>query len=93
MDNDPIFKDYKLDDYRFIVVNKKTLCPLVWKFDSTQKYRALLYGSNKEPIIFRDPFDIAEELTHYLEEKPKVPFGIVCDGDNSITEWLNKNDL
>jgi len=93
MDNDPIFKDYKLDDYRFIVVNKKTLCPLVWKFDATQKYRALLYGKNKEPIVLRDPFDIGEELTRYLEEKPSVPFGIVCDGDNSITEWLNKNDL
>ena len=93
MDNDPIFKDYKLDDYRFIVVNKKTLTPLVWIFTSTTKYGPLLYGPNKNPTVFRDPFDIGEELTHYLEDKPKVPFGIICDGDNSLTEWLNKNDL
>ena len=93
MDNNPIFKDYKLDDYRFIVVNKKTLTPLVWIFTSTTKNGPLLYGPNKNPIVFRDPFDIADELTRYLDEKPKVPFGIICDGDNSLTEWLNKNDL
>ena len=90
MDKDPVFKDYKLDDYRFIVVNKKTLTPLVWKFDATTKRGPLMYGEHN--IVMRDPFDIAEELTHYLEEKPKVPIGIVCDGDNSLTEWL-KNGL
>lgn len=90
MDNDPIFKDYKLDNYRFIVVNKKTLTPLVWKFDDTQEYGTLSYDNNGYVINLRDPFEIGEELSQYLEEKPKVPFGISCDEDNSITEWLRK---
>ena len=31
MDKDEYFKDFKLLDYRFIVVNRRTLTPLVWE--------------------------------------------------------------
>lgn len=89
MDKDDLFKDYKLDDYRFIVVNKKTLTPLVWLFDATTSVGELKYG-RKENIIFKDPFDIGEELSYYLKSGVKTPIGIERTKDNNLRDWLNK---
>lgn len=86
MDRDSYFKDFELQDYKFIVVNKKTLDPLVWTFPDTKKYGELCYGKNKD-IICRDPFDIGKELRHYLDDKPKRPDGVL--DDNDITGFLN----
>lgn len=88
MDKDEIFKDYKLDDYRFIVVNKRTLTPLVWLFEDTTLIGDLNYG-NKESIIFKDPFTIGKELSYYINNNPKVPININLSGDNNIKDWLN----
>lgn len=88
MDKDPVYKDYKLADYRFIVVNRYTLTPLVWKFEDTQKTGTLLYGKNKQ-IELRDPESIGQELHNYLSSRPAVPVGIETMESNSITEWLN----
>ena len=88
MDRDDYFKDFKLDDYRFVVVNKKTLTPLVWKFSATSFIGTLRYGKNKQ-IEFRDPCTLGHELTHYLNDRPAVPDGIEHVGDNNITDWLD----
>ena len=88
MDNDPLYKDYELADYTFIVVNKKTLTPLRWKFEDTQKKGTLIYGKNKQ-IELNDPFEIGKELSNYLSSRPEVPIGIETQESNSITEWLN----
>lgn len=87
MDKDPYFKDFKLADYRFIVVNKKTLTPLVWIYEDTQKYGTLYYGKNKQ-IECRDPYDLGKELHYYLHVKPAVPLGIEMNKDNSLAKWL-----
>lgn len=89
MDKDPFLKDYKLADYRFIVVNRKTLTPLVWEYRDTQSLGTLYYGKNKD-IIVRDPYEIGKELWKYLDNKPRVPNGIKLDAPNDIVEWLNK---
>lgn len=88
MDKDPIFKDYKLADYKFIVVNKFTLTPLVWKFEDTQKTGTLVYG-RKQQIELEDPFKLGEELHSYLSSRPKVPMGISETGPNDLRKWLN----
>lgn len=88
MDRDEVFKDYKLDDYRFIVVNKRTLTPLVWLFDATTSYGDLKYGKN-ENIIFQDPFNIGSDLNFYMNSQAKVPIGIEINGDNNLRTWLN----
>ena len=88
MDNDEVYKDYKLDDYRFIVVNKRTLTPLVWLFDATKAIGDLVYGKNND-IIFKDPFTIGKELSTYLAEERKVPMGIDLKGSNNLRIWLN----
>ena len=88
MDNDEVYKDYKLDDYRFIVVNKRTLTPLVWLFDATKVTGDLVYGKNND-IVFKDPFTIGKELNTYLKEDRKVPIGIDLKGSNNLRIWLN----
>lgn len=85
MDQDSYFKDFKLADYRFIVANKKTLTPLVWLFEGTQKIGDIVIKDN---IILRDPLTIGEELNNYLINKPVVPNGIELVKPNKLEDWL-----
>lgn len=85
MDQDPYFKDFKLADYRFIVANRKTLTPLVWLFEGTQKIGEIV---TKDNVILRDPFTIGEELNGYLINKPSVPNGIELIKPNRLEDWL-----
>lgn len=82
MSNDPYFKDFILEDYRFIVVNKESLTPLVWEFPLTRAKGTLIDKEGKE---YRDPFEIGKELQSYLNLRPTVPVGIDKDGINIIT--------
>lgn len=86
---DNYFKNFTIAPYKFIVVNKHTLTPLVWSFEDMDSYGNLLYGKNLQ-YICRDPFTIGEELEKYLKDKPKVPKDINIDKPNSLKEWLNK---
>lgn len=88
MDKDPLFEDYKLADYKFVVVNRNTLTPLVWEFNKTQAVGKLTFGKNNQ-IELEDPFVLGEELSNYLLSRPAVPTGIKEIGSNDITQWLN----
>lgn len=88
MDKDEYFKDFKLLDYNFIVVNKRTLTPLVWNCPFTQAQGTLRFGNNSQ-IEMRSPFEIGKELNFYLTSRPKVPKGISDTGANDLKEWLN----
>ncbi len=79
--NDSYFKDFTLENYRFIVVNKESLTPLVWEFPLTTMVGTLVDKEGKE---FRDPFEIGKELQGYLNLRPQVPVGIDKDGINII---------
>lgn len=81
LDNDPFFKDFELEDYRFVVVNKQSLTPLVWEFPLTKTFGTLVTERGEE---LRDPFEIGKELRGYLDCKPPVPNGISVDGINVI---------
>lgn len=85
MDQDSYFKDFKLADYRFIVANKKTLTPLVWLFEGTQKEGDII---TKDNVILRDPFTIGEELNDYLVNTPAVPNGIELVKPNRLEDWI-----
>lgn len=89
MDKDEYFKDFKLLDYDFIVVNKRTLTPLVWNCPFTQAQGTLRFGNNSQ-IEMRSPFVIGKELNSYLTSRPKVPMGINETGTNNLRDWLNK---
>lgn len=86
MDNSPEFKDYRLLDYKFIVVNKRTLNPLVWDCEFTTSLVELKVG-RFEQFKLRHPFIIGKELSNYLNQKPSVPNGIKFTS-NSLTDWL-----
>lgn len=85
---DEYFKDFKVDVFRFVVVNKTTLNPLVWRFRDTYTSGPLNYGKN---IQLRDPEVIGQELNNYLKIQPIVPVGVDLTGDNDIIDWINKN--
>lgn len=90
MSQDPYFKDFSLEDYRFIVVNKESLTPLVWQFPFTRAKGTLVDKDGKE---YRDPFTIGSELQAYLNLRPQVPVGIDKDGVNTITCLKPKEQL
>lgn len=78
---DPYFKDFKLENFKFIVINRRTLTPLVWEFPLTKSMGTLV---DKEGNEYRDPFDIGTELQGYLNMRPRVPNGIDKDDINMI---------
>lgn len=90
LDKDPYFKDFTLENYRFIVVNKDTLTPLVWEFPLTKVSGTLVDDKGNE---YRDPLEIGAELRSYLDNKPQVPNGIDMTGINTITCLRKKTDL
>lgn len=79
---DNYFKDFDLKDYRFIVINKDSLMPLVWEFPLTKASGNLI---DDEGRVYRDPLEIGTELRHYLDLKPLVPEGIDIKGLNTIS--------
>ena len=81
MNKDDYFKDFTLEDYKFIICNPKTLTPLVWEFPLTKSVGTLIDDEGKE---IRDPFEIGTELQGYLNLRPQVPNGISIDGVNTI---------
>lgn len=85
MDKDDYFREFKLLDFRFIVVNNiDNPIPLVWIFNKTQAVGEIELGGRK----LRDPVVIGKELYSYLKEKPEVPYGISLSHPNSIEEWF-----
>lgn len=86
----PEFDDYTLEDYRFIVVNKKTLVPLVWVFPDTQVKGNITYTTSNGSIVFPDPTEVGKELHYYLSLRPITPKDIKVTGQNNIVEWIKK---
>lgn len=82
MNKDDYFKDFSLENYRFIIVNPKTLVPLVWEFPFTKSEGTLIDDDGNE---IRDPFEIGKELRQYLDCRPLVPNDINKDGVNIIS--------
>lgn len=66
MDKDEYFKDFTLDSYRFIVVNKKCLQPMVYSFDKL-KFEEYTYNN----ITYRNILTVGQELYTLLQERQK----------------------
>lgn len=84
MDEDEYFKDFKLADYRFIVISNRTRKPLVWEFPQTQAITDLKLGEHK----LRNWRGIAKELNTYLTGDYEVPVDINMNLINNISKWL-----
>lgn len=88
MDKDPYFKDFTLENYRFVVISRGTKVPLVWEYTDTQAEGELIYGKRQQ-YRCRDWRTILKELHFYQSENPVIPIGITMNRNN-IIEWLNK---
>ena len=92
IEKDEYFKDFKLLDYQFIVVNRKTLTPLAWEFSLTQALGQLdIPTPSGYQYHFRDPYVIGKELREYLDNPRRVPFGISMDQPNNIVKYIENN--
>lgn len=87
LDKDPVYKEYTLEDCRFIVINKDDLKPLVWEFKGTRSEEDIVTGKSGE-YVMRNWRGLVTELNYYLSDMPKYPIGI--QEQNDIMEWLNK---
>ena len=85
---DDYFKDFKILNYRDIIVFKGNNTPLVWEVPFTFEKGTLTFGKYNQ-IEMRDPFEIGKELHHYLTSRPKVPMGVNETGLNNLIHWLN----
>jgi hypothetical protein len=85
MDNDDYFKDFKLLNYRFIVVCNSSRIPLAWEFEDTQSIVDFKYGKNVIPHWTK----IVKELDYYLKNSSIVPIGINTSSTNSLKSWIN----
>jgi hypothetical protein len=88
LDKDPYFKDFKLADYRFIVVCNRTRNPLVWEYYDTRRETDMVYGKDRQ-LKLKNWRKIVKDLHYYLTQTPKVPIGINVEGTNDIIHWLN----
>lgn len=87
---DDYFKDFKINDYVFIVVNRNSRSPLVWEYKDTKAILTLAYGKN-DKYICRNWREIVKELDYYLRNRPAVPKDISDTGINDIITYLNNN--
>lgn len=89
---DDYFKDFKVLPYKFIVINRNSLKPLVWSYKSTMSFGPIKFISNKTntTYYFRDPYEIGSELWDLLTH-PKDHPDFIKDGyedSNSIEDYL-----
>lgn len=83
---DEFYKDYKLLDYRFIVINRYNKKPLVWEYRNTQTINDCSFGEFGQ-YKCRNWRNIVYDLHNYLTSRPEYPKGI---GElNIIEKWLN----
>lgn len=87
LDKDEYFKDFKLEDYRFIVVNKESKLPMVWEFNQTQSWGDIVLGDYK----FRNWRVALKELNYYLQKTPLVPVNVSYTEENKIEDYF-KNE-
>lgn len=66
MDKDDYFKHFKLEPYKFIVVNKKCLKPTVYSFDEIE-FKEYTYNN----VTYRNILIVGEELQTQLQEREK----------------------
>lgn len=88
---DDYFKDFEVMPYRFIVVNRKSLNPLVWEWPYTfTDVTVEIPNSKGYPYRMRNFREIGKELHHYLETQQVAPDGIVVEETNKIDDWIKR---
>lgn len=82
LDKHELYKDYKLLDFKFIVISNGTRTPLVWEYPDTQATEDIKI----KDLTLRNWRGLVKELNYYLDKQPRTPIGI--KKINNINEWL-----
>lgn len=87
--DDKYFKDFKIGDFRFMVINKNNRLPLVFidEYSFVEGNIEMKFKSGSVKVL-RDPVTIGKELQKYLSIEAVVPNGIEINGVTSIQERL-----
>jgi hypothetical protein len=88
LEKDPIYKEYTLMPYRFIVVCNKTKMPLVWEYKDTFCNTDITYGKQGQ-YKCRNWRNIVKELHYYLTYNPTVPIDINVTLPNDLIKFMN----
>ena len=83
---DEYFKDFKVADYRFIVICNRTRQPLVWEWNKTKTETDFSINN----ITFPNWRGIVKRLDYYLKNKPQVPENIKTKEPNNIANFILK---
>ena len=81
---DEYFKDFKIADYRFIVICNRTRTPLVWEWPYTKTEIDFEINGVK----FINWRNIVKQLDYYLKNRPRVPEGIKENEPNNIANFI-----
>ena len=88
IEKDEFFKDFKLLPYKFIVVNRINLQPMVWDFPLTEAEGLLTLKTVRNGVyLWRDPYTIGEELDYYLSN-PECKVPKEMKKSNNIVDFL-----
>ena len=87
---DEYFKDFKVDDFRFVCINRKNCKPLIWKFEKTRAVGEISVKTKSGYThVWRDPYVIGAELHNYLESEYEYPIG--TKDENNIVDYIENN--
>lgn len=84
MDKDPYFRDFKLANFQFVVINSRNLNPLVWEFEHTAERGKITLGT----VEMEDPLELGSLIHRYLEFRVTVPDGIEMHKPNKLEDWI-----
>lgn len=79
------FEDYLIAPYKFIVINRNTLIPLIWVYKQTWEKGEVKFGDMK----FRGWREELLTLNHYLTHDSRVPLGIKENDINIIETYFD----
>lgn len=76
IEKDPFYKDYTVENYNFIVINKKSLSPMVWLFNQSSRedgFEIKIGGVTKK---YRSWRVLLKQLVYYINQQCEVPFWV-----------------
>lgn len=91
VERDPYFKDFKIENYKFVVISNQSRKPLVWEYLDTKIDYDVRYGKNNQ-YLCRNWRNIVKELDSYIKEPVQIPHGFYNskDSTNDLIYWLNE---
>ena len=95
IEQDDYFKDFEIDDFEFIVINRNSRTPLIWRYDATKAIGDIELNNPQsgKSILMKDPWIVGEKLWSYLTHPTSLPDNIKENEANSIIDFIQNEYL